>query len=156
MKRIWRTSPDLLRFSTRSMASALGFIAVIVMTAGCTKENPTITATNQPNETGGTLQISGSGFTGGFPVSVSVLNVPGTGKPWSEKAGNATTGGTINVTVSYTYVPDVPALPGCKTNNFTSDTLNVTAADDSTHAFGATRVAVQDCGWATPQVTNHQ
>jgi hypothetical protein len=148
-------SPLLLWLKARNTAFGLGLMSLTLVLTGCGKENITITATNQPNQTGGALQIIGSGFTAGNPVSVGILNVPGA-TTWHQLAGKADTGGKIKVTVSYSYAPSANPLPGCKVNNFTVVTLNVTATDNVSHAFGAAGVDVPDCGWATPQVSNHQ
>jgi hypothetical protein len=150
-------SSRLLCLKARKTAFGLALTSLtLLVLAGCgKKENITIQATNSPNQTGGALTITGSGFTPGNAVSVGVLNVPGAAT-WHQSAGKADTGGNINVTVAYSYAPTTNPLPGCKTDNSTAVTLNVTGTDDVTHAFGATNVGVPDCGWATPQVSNHQ
>lgn len=123
---------------------------------GCNpSETISITAVNHPNQTGGNLEITGSGFTKGNPVEVGITNAPGQTSPWHQAAGTASNG-NIDVTVTYTYPGTANPLPGCQVGSTDMAKLNVTAADSTTHSFGATTVAVPNCGWATPQVTAHQ
>jgi hypothetical protein len=125
---------------------------LILVLVAC--ENPSITIINQTNQTGGTLQVTGSGFTPGNPVSVSINNVPGVG-PWQENAGKADGIGHINVTITYSYAPG-SQLPGCVTGSNSTVTLNADAIDSTSHVTAAAQVIVLNCGWATPQVTAHQ
>ena len=146
-----RFQPTIL--ATRNIRTMLGIFSLTLLLTGCQpSENPTIHAINQ---TGGQLQITGSGFIPKNPIRVGVLNAPGLTAPWSQLAGVADGGGNINVTVSYSYAP-FGKLPGCKTGDNTTATLNVTGTDSTTHNFGATTVGVPDCEWSTPQVSNHQ
>jgi hypothetical protein len=141
-----------------SLGTILTIVSLLV-TCTNTNENPAISATNETNQTGGTIQVTGSNFTPRDPVSVSILNVPGIAKPWSEAAGVADPSGNINVTISYSYDPtSQPALPGCVIGNQTNylTALNVTAADSNTNKFATTQVQVRNCAWAVPQVTSHQ
>jgi hypothetical protein len=129
----------------------------LLLLAGCPNEHPTIQVANQKNQTGGSLLITGSGFTPGNPVSVSILNAPGLPQPWTEKAGSADGSGKINVTVSYSY-PGLGKLPGCQTGNPDNylTSLNVTGTDSATHVFAAAQADTINCEWAVPQVSNHQ
>jgi hypothetical protein len=138
----------------------IGIFAILTGTSlalgGCgPTENISITAVNHPNQTGGNLEITGSGFTANSPVEVGITNAPGLTAPWHQAAGK-TTNGNIDVTVTYTYPGTATPLPGCQVGSTDVVKLNVTAADSSSNKFGATTVAVPNCGWATPQVTNHQ
>lgn len=134
--------------------SILAVSSLLVGLTACPNESPSITATDSPNQTGGQLQITGSGFTAGNPVSVGILNVPGA-STWTQAAGNADGSGNINVTVAYSYGPG-STLPGCQVGNNTTTSLNVTATDSKTHTLATTTATVAECGWATPQVSQHQ
>jgi len=127
---------------------------------GCNPtEKITVTAINHPNQTGGTLEITGSGFNkpnpNPVPVEVGITNAPGLPTAWHQAAGT-TSDGNIHVTVSYSHPGTANPLPGCQVGSTDMVQLSVTAADSSTHNFGASAVGVSNCGWATPQVTNHQ
>jgi ABC-type molybdate transport system substrate-binding protein len=130
-------------------------LLISLVLVGCTNEKPTIKVTNQTNQTGGSLQITGSGFTAQNPISVSILNAPGLTAPWSEKAGKADGNSGINVTVTYSYAGS-GKLPGCQTGNTAVTPINVTAADSKTNALAASQVDVINCEWAVPQVSSHQ
>lgn len=134
--------------------------AILTMTSlalsGCNpKEVISISAVDHPNQTGGSLEISGSGFTPNNPVDVGITNAPGLNAPWHQAAGVAV-GGNIHVTISYTHPGTANPLPGCQVGSADVVKLTVTATDHATHEFGTTTVPVANCGWATPQVTNHQ
>lgn len=145
--------------SLQSAGIGLGLFFLCLLLAGCPKENPTIQAipNDLANQSGGTLQITGSGFTPGNPIRVGVLNPPGATSPWGQAAGNADGSGNINITVSYSWDTS-STLPGCASGNSSGSltSLNVTAADSSTHAFGAAQAQVKNCGWANLQVSQHQ
>ena len=143
-------------------------VGLMLILAACPKhpttpENIAIQAINDAHPqdlggAGGRLRITGSGFTSGNPVSVGILNAPGASSPWSQDAGNADASGNINVIVSYSYPTSGPSsiLPGCGRGSTSSTSLNVTAADKTTHAFGATTADVLNCGWVNLQVSQHQ
>lgn len=134
--------------------------------AGCPSPHPTIQVSNQTNATGGTLQITGSGFNDGDPVVLKIENVPGIGT-WSSSAGKTTfTGGklppgSINVIVSYS-LNTYSILPGCRSGNspdyYATLSITATASEDDGSSYGtpATPLQIVNCGWTGPHVTAHQ
>lgn len=135
-------------------------ILTLLLLASCTPENPSITAVEQKNGavSGASLLITGTGFIAGNPVSVSVLDAPGTSSSWSQPAGNADSSGGIHVTVSYSYSGS--SLPGCVLtgnpgpNYYTK--VDLKATDTKTAFSTGTTTQVVNCGWSNLQVTAHQ
>ena len=136
--------------------------------SGCPSPHPTIQVLNQTNETGGTLQITGSGFNLGDPVTIKIENVPGIGT-WSSSAGKTTStgggklaAGSISVTISYSHNV-YSTLPGCASSGNSPNyyaTLNVTATasedDGSSYSAGPAQIQIVNCGWYPPHVSSTQ
>lgn len=156
----------LSRFPCRGAWFGLGPILLGLWFSGCPNPHPTIQVTNQTSQTGGKLQITGSGFNLGDPVTIKIENVPGIGT-WSSSAGKTTDhagkipAGSIDVTVSYSYNP-YSVLPGCASGNSPNyyATLNITATasedDGSSYSAGPTPLQILNCGWISPHVSSHQ
>jgi hypothetical protein len=109
--------------------------------------SPTAIASNEPNQSGGTLHVSGVLATKGGVAHVAFLNPPGRSGPISAPDVTSDGAGNYKVDFAYTYNPLSP-LPGCKfASSNTGYTLNVSATDVATTGVAFTTVAIADCGW---------
>ena len=77
------------------------FAALLILTA-CPK-NPAIQVSSTPNSVGGTLHISGQGFTGGGHVNFSATNTPGHATIEPIGGTNAASDGSIKVDLPFSW-----------------------------------------------------
>lgn len=156
---------DSIRFHW-SAYFGLGPFLLALWLSGCPNPHPTLQVSNQTTETGGSLQIIGTGFNLGDPVTLKIENVPGIGT-WSSSAGKTTaTGGklpagSISVTVSYSLSP-YSTLPGCRTGNspdyYATLSITATASEDDGSSYGTppAQLQVANCGWTAVHVSATQ
>jgi hypothetical protein len=164
-----RHSPCLAVDSIRFHWGAYFGITPLVLAlwlSGCPSPHPTLQATNQTTQTGGSLQITGTGFNLGDPVTLKIENVPGIGT-WSSSAGKTTDkggtlpAGSISVTVSYSLNP-YSTLPGCRSGNspdyYATLSITATASEDDGSSYGTPpdQLQVVNCGWNNVYVSTHQ
>lgn len=131
-----------LSMLTRARALAL-FAAVLILTA-CPK-NPTITVNNMPNEVGGTLNISGSGFTPSGEINLSALNTPGHSSIESIGKAKASATGTFSVDIPFSW-PGPGVLPGCAQGSNSRLTVTITATDDASNSPSFATTDMVNCG----------
>lgn len=124
-------------------------LAALLVCTACPK-NPSITLSNTPNEVGGTLHISGSGFTGGGKVSFSATNTPG--HPAIEPIGATTadSGGNINANIPFSW-PAPGVLPGCAQGSTSTVTVTITATDNASNSPTFATIDLTNCGMVWSQ-----
>ena len=103
--------------------------------------NPSIVATQTPNQIGGTITVNGTGFTPSNSVQIKAMGIPG-----------RTTARALNFanTDAFGAFPNTLADFGYQLNcDFGLPNINITiiATDNVTGAFAAATVSVNDCGW---------
>jgi hypothetical protein len=113
---------------------------------GCTV--PSIQVTNEKNQTGGWIHVSGTGFRQGAILQIRADNPPGlTG---SFPLGTVTAsgpGGSFPVnTFQYTFNSS-SNLPGCAYYSSDSVSIIISATDTSNNARALANVTVINCGW---------
>lgn len=123
-------------------------VALLILTA-CPK-NPTIQVSSTPSQVGGTLHISGQGFTGGGHVNFSATNTPG--HPTIEPIGgtNAASDGSIKVDLPFSW-PGGQSLPGCAQGSTDRVTVTITATDASSNSPTFATIDLANCGMVWSQ-----
>lgn len=120
------------------------FLCVIFAVTGCSK-NPSITLSNNYNECGGTLHVSGTGFTAGRQVQISATNTPGS--PTMRKIASATADSSGNVSADIPYSWPAPqSLPGCAVGSTSMATITITATDVQSNSPAFATVDLHNCG----------
>lgn len=124
-------------------------IAALLILTACPK-NPAIQVSNTSNQVGGTLHISGQGFTGGGQVNLSATNTPG--HPAIEPIGktNAAADGTIQVSLPFSW-PGLQSLPGCEQGSTSRVTVTITASDASSNSPAFATIDLANCGMVWSQ-----
>ncbi|HYX67684.1 MAG TPA: hypothetical protein VE825_01015 [Terriglobales bacterium] len=111
-----------------------------------TQTKATIAVNDVTNECGGTLYVSGSGFTPGEQVHITVKNAPGLKSP--QKIGTAV--GTVNkqgkvsIQIPYSGNP-YSGLPGCGKGSTAQVVVTIVATDESGHE-ASTEIYMRNCG----------
>ena len=109
--------------------------------------SPSTAATNEPNQSGGTIHFSGVIATKGGLVHVAILNAPDRSGPFSLSNVASQSDGSFKTDYSYTYNPS-SNRPGCQyASSNQGYSLNVSATDVSGGGVSFANVAVADCGW---------
>jgi len=109
--------------------------------------SPTLSVSNEPNQSGGTLHISGAIATHGGLVHVGILNGPDRTAPINLPNLTADSSGIFKVDFPYTFNP-TSNRPGCQfASSNQGYSLNVSATDVAANAPSFATVAIADCGW---------
>lgn len=106
---------------------------------------PAISVNNVTNACGGTLYVSGAGFTAGEQVSLTVKNAPGLKSPQKLESfvGKADTGGRFNIQVPYSTNP-YSGLPGCGNGSTATVVVTIIATDQSGDT-ASTEIYLRNC-----------
>lgn len=126
--------------------SAISLLALVLCLAGCGK-SPTITVNNTPNQCGGTLHVSGSGFTASGQVQISASGTPGLSGTQKISVATADSSGNIAVDIPFNY-PGPGVLPGCAQGSTSTANVTIGAADLKTGSVTFTTIALPNCGMA--------
>jgi len=124
------------------------FAALLILTA-CPK-NPAIQVSSTPNSVGGTLHISGQGFTGGGHVNLSATNTPGHATIEPIGGTNAASDGSIKVDLPFSW-PGGQSLPGCAQGSTSTVTVTITATDASSNSPAFATIDLTNCGMVWSQ-----
>ncbi len=117
--------------------------ALLIPSAACTI-NPTITSYNESNQCGGTIHVSGSGFTPGGRVEIYVLGF-WQHSGWWDLGATTAPGGTLeSFQWPFSYQP-YSTEPGCAFNAGNNDTVTVMAKDIATGTVTFTTANVAQC-----------
>ncbi len=119
-------------------------LAVVLILSACPK-NPSIEVSNTPNEVGGTLHISGSGFTPNGHVNLSAMNTPGHSAIEPIGGAKATATGSISVNVPFSW-PGPGVLPGCAQGSTSRVTVTITATDTANNSPAFATIDLVNCG----------
>lgn len=134
----------------RASMQLLPLLAIVLMLTGC----PSIQqAYNTENQTGGTVHVSGTGFTPGGQVVFYARHTPGHPDSWRIYETQASPSGTVEVNIGYTWPvgdPEVQdGLPGCVNgSNASPVTVIITALDRESSAAPTKTVNLKNCGTA--------
>ena len=111
-----------------------------------TEAKPTITVNNVTNACGGTLYVSGSGFTEVEQVHITVKNAPGLTSPQEIKfvVGTADKLGKVSIQIPYSINP-YSGLPGCPMGS-TSTVVVTIIATDKLGRKASTEIYLRNCG----------
>jgi hypothetical protein len=111
-----------------------------------TQAKPTITVNNVTNQCGGTLYVSGSGFTKGEQVHITVKNAPGLKSPQEIGTAVGTAGklGKVSIQIPYSINP-YSGLPGCGKGTTATVVVTIIATDESGHK-ASTEIYLRNCG----------
>jgi hypothetical protein len=133
------------RWRSLSIALRVGALLAILLTFTACPKNPSITVNITPNEVGGTMHVSGSGFTGGGHVSVSAANTPG--HPAIETVGSTTADSSGSISVDFPFSwPGPGILPGCAQGSTSTVTVTITATDNASNSPTFATIAMVNCG----------
>ncbi len=111
-----------------------------------TEALPMISVNNVTNQCGGTLYVSGSGFTAGEQVHITVKNAPGLESPQriGTAVGVASKQGKVTIQIPYSTNP-YSGLPGCGNGTTATVVVTITATDESRHS-ASTEIYLRNCG----------
>jgi hypothetical protein len=117
--------------------------ALLIPSAACTL-NPTISSYNASNECGGTIHVTGSGFTPGGRVEIYVLGFyERTG--WLDLGATSAPGGNLTpFDWGFSYQP-YSSAPGCAWDAGDGDTVTVMAKDLATGSVTFSTADVAEC-----------
>jgi hypothetical protein len=132
-----------------SQLRAGAVLAALLVCTACPK-NPSITLSNTPNEVGGTLHISGSGFTGGGKVSFSATNTPGHSAIEPIGGTTAASDGSVSADIPFSW-PSPGVLPGCAQGSTSTVTVTITATDNASNSPTFATIDLVNCGMVWSQ-----
>jgi hypothetical protein len=105
--------------------------AVLIPSAACTL-NPTITSYNQPNACGGSIHVSGSGFTPNGKIEIEVLGYFQQSGWVDYGSTTATSSGAFSNFDANFWYPGPGVVPGCAFDAPLDNTVTVMAKDVTT------------------------
>jgi CubicO group peptidase (beta-lactamase class C family) len=100
---------------------------------------------NVTNSCGGTLYVSGSGFTAGEEVTITVKSAPGSSSPQKLGfVGRVGPRGRVRIQIPYSFEP-FSGLPGCRFGSTATALVTIVARDQSGDT-ASTEIYLRNCG----------